>query len=186
MKSNRDTAQLLVFVRIILIELSTRTMNKEDDKENINFTELLNDSFITAESLRNELKKFVGQLDSDLIYRKRNANVIQCMIFFIEKLMTFQNKWNASYTNWLSSFKAQKTNRHSLVSGEEYLHLNYQTLYPNFKRIHWETENLMIAARSLIGEFEGYKLYLENELDWQAKSFIHKLFNSKPKVGLQP
>lgn len=186
MKSHNSTIQLLIFIKVILVELSTRTLYQNIDKENVNFTEFLNDSFITTENLRNELKRFMGQLDSDHIYYKRNLRTTNEIICFIELLMAFQNKWNASYSNWLSSYKAQRTNKNSLVTGDEYLHLNYQTLYPNFKKFHWETENMMSHTKYIIELFEEYAQHLENELEWNTKSFIYKLFNTKPTIGEQP
>jgi hypothetical protein len=110
-----------------------------------NFSELINDTFIISENIRNYLKEvhntFEGIFDesrfgntdnlTESLLVKSLDQIENDVIEIIKYLVRFQTKWSLPYNNWLSSFKAHRENKSIQNTGVDTVHLQWQCLFPN-------------------------------------------------------
>lgn len=122
------------------LEFRSRLVGEYNNEEN--YSEYLNSLFPLIESLRDTLRKYTAY--------SKNDNFIEIYdetFYIIRQMLVFEDNWNASYTMWLQSYKANKINRKDLTSGDVQIYYSYQSFFAHHNQLSNDIRDLDKAIK---------------------------------------
>lgn len=118
----------------------------QNPRGSINFIEFINNCFPYTEALRKSLR----ELDASCAFSAEEADFINKVLDLIFEITAFLDKWSASYTGWLSSFKSKSQQAKNIVfNSNEFVYEEFQSFYRNGEQLYEDISELLLKIKEL-------------------------------------
>ena len=185
-----DSTNISAIVHEIMIELKSRSIY--NDCDNLVTQELINETFVVSENLRNIIKKnthssvaIALETYNEKTYINIRNRLNHIVLNLIAEFIKFQSTWSFSYNSWASSYKSQRANKDLLIRGETHMQFEFQILFPSYDSLSKDIENLKKRICTVV-DFELPSILDEIQESLtnsnRFKDFMYKLFGKNPNI----